>query len=144
MPANSGGQKYINSRAAQEAIRGQPLSERTFACGQSRNTVTTQRGRQQQQQLDDDANAAMLSANANTQQQQQWGDEEGEGDRRNEGGKVESEWISVGAAKTPTQGGGRSIAPYPHTLIVSMSAREQDRPDSVGNFDLRFALKDMI
>jgi len=33
MPAHSGGQKYINSRAAQESSRGQPLSERTFAVG---------------------------------------------------------------------------------------------------------------
>jgi len=49
-----------------------------------------------------------------------------EGDGRNEGGTAKSEWISVGAAKTTTSGGGRSIAPYPHTHtpIVSMSARE--------------------
>ncbi|XP_039490935.1 uncharacterized protein LOC120451365 isoform X2 [Drosophila santomea] len=51
---------------------------------------------------------------------------EGEGteDGRSEGGEEESEWISVGAATTKTFRGGRSIAPYQHTLIVSMGARE--------------------
>jgi len=43
-----------------------------------------------------------------------------EGDGRNEGGTAKSEWISVGAAKTTTSGGGRSIAPYPHTHTAQL------------------------
>nr|XP_016941532.1 uncharacterized protein LOC108018486 isoform X1 [Drosophila suzukii] len=113
MPAHSGGQKYINSRAAQEASRGQPLSERTFACGQSRNTVTGTRG----SNSNNNATTTLLppcclptpTRNSNNNVATN------EGDGRNEGGTAKSEWISVGAAKTTTSGGGRSIAPYPHT-----------------------------
>lgn len=101
----------------------------------------------QQQQCDDDAAAAMLSANANTQQQQQCDDQEEEGteDGRSEGGDEERRMDKRRRSHNKNFWGGRSIAPYQHTPIASMGARELDRyvhAFHVGNyFDLSFALK---